>query len=163
MKLGDVMNEQDEPKYSEEQDLKYHLECQRSLKLKDLLPPHHYVFVHRVMREICQTLPDVYFDRMVNDQPKFINDLWEITCEECNEVGEAYFSPSDIEIYLLSINSFPTVILVMPPPLIFTDAYIVAAILIDNTSNMKQDTEQKVAYITLERAIGPLGLEKFLL
>lgn len=149
-----------------ENDIKYRIEINRNMVLKGLLPRHHYVFVHHVMRDICHEMPDVYFASIANDKTEFISKIWDATSEACGGSEETYFSPSDIKVHLVSIGNFPAVLTIMPLPLIYTEAYFVAAVLLvptDSDSEITPDMNLQAAYITLERAVGPHGIEKYAL
>lgn len=147
------------------QDFRYQNELKRNLILKEQLPPHHYAFVHKTMRHVFQTMPYVYFERMMNDKIQFTNFLWEMTCEECGGKDTAYFTANDIITHQILINNHPTIVTIMPHPIIFTDAYMVAAVLVapETSTQANIDIEPMVAYITLERAIGLGGIEKHFL
>lgn len=148
--------------YNEESDYRHERELNRCLILKMLLPSHHYAFIHQIMREYCQTFPDAYFIKMSSEQTEFVHELWEITCKSCDKPVDAYFSPKDIDFHLIRINDYPTVLTVMPPPIIQNDAYYAAAVLLDG-DKLTVKSKQTVAYITLERAIGRFGIETNLL
>lgn len=119
--------------------------------LRELAPPHHYVFVHTVLRDFSQTTPDIFFNAMFSDRKdEFVRAIWEFTCKKIGIEIVPYFNHNDIKAVTGGIGGFPAVLVKMPKPHISPDAYYVAAVLLE-TELVKPDS--KVAFITLERGI----------
>lgn len=116
--------------------------------------PHHYQLVHHALRQIAQETPTFFFGVMASpDRPRFLQSLWERVCEHLADEkhGEPGFSIEEVNIHLLKIRDFPTVIVEMPTPRKMTEAYFAAAVLLHPLSAPGPEPETlTVRFITLE-------------
>lgn len=151
----------------EELDKRYMMEFHRNIALKQLIPSHHYDFVHLILRQVFQTMPELLYERVIHAKPECIKTLWEMTCEACDGIRSDYIDPVDITIHLQNIDDHPVILTLMPPPIVYTDAYMSAAVLLipddDFASEGKGEFVRKIAYLTLERGIGQRGVETYML
>jgi Zn-dependent protease with chaperone function len=150
----------------EEQDKRYMMEFHRNITLKQLIPSHHYDFVHVILREVFQTMPELLVERIMHAKFECIKTLWEMTCEASDGATSEYFGLDNINVHLLNICAHPVVLTLMPPPIVYTDAYMSAAVVLmpdDLSSEDEGEYIRKVAYLTLERGIGQHGVETYLL
>lgn len=126
-------------------------------KRKDAAPAHHYHFVHRILRDICQDGQEFFFSTMADPAENrfFLRKLWQATCKDCATTGKPAFSLRDIQTHAMLVNGFPAIITVMPPPEHINEAYMAAAVLLVPYEDMKKGlplVAPEVAFITLERS-----------
>lgn len=121
--------------------------------------PHHYIFAHVALRQVCLTNPIGFFALMASpNRQKFLNDLWEQICQNCDQEGNAQFSPKDIKIETFTIGEYPAVIVQMPTPQKITEAYMLCIVLKVPLSELKQEMDNiQIRYFTLEKGINVLG------
>ena len=119
--------------------------------LRTIVTNHHYEFIHEMVRECCQKMPEIFFNTMFSDQKdELIECIWDITCKEIGTENTTYFSHKDIATVIGTIGDYPSVLIIMPKPHITPDAYYAVAVLLEK-EEIKEDS--KVAYITLERGL----------
>jgi hypothetical protein len=119
----------------------------------DEQPPHHYVFAHVALRQVCQANPFAFFGVMASpDRQEFLDGLWDKVRERHAEDGEPCFSSTEIKVETTLIGQYPAVLVIMPPPKFWTEAYMVCAVLEVPVDEISERTDEKptVKYFTLE-------------
>lgn len=122
---------------------------------------HHYDFGHVVLREMCSYNPMTFFQVLASPgKEEFLEKLWRVTCERCDEQGPALFSYKDVVVDALMLEEYPTILVTMPPPTVMTEAFYIAIVLMTPMDQIAAGNipEQPVfRYYTLELGIGPEG------
>lgn len=122
---------------------------------------HHYDFSHIVVREICSHNPMAFFQVLASPgRDEFLENLWRITCERCDEKGPAPFSHKDIAIDTVKIGEYPVILVTMPRPRVACEPFYVAVVLltpIDRLVKGNIPEKPSFGYYTLELGIAPDG------
>ena len=109
---------------------------------------HHYVFVHRAVRDICLNDPLHFFSIISSEQQNdFMKYIWDAVNESIQD-KKADFNFDEIKISIRKIKNFPTIVLIMPEPKAATEAYFVCIVL--KPDNKKEGKNASVDYFTLE-------------
>jgi hypothetical protein len=128
---------------------------------KSPLSRHHYDFGHAVLREACSFNPMAFFQVLASPgREDFLENLWKVACERCDETGPAWFSGKEIAIDSLMLGNYPTILVTMPLPRVATEAYYVAIVLLtpmDQIVTGAIPEQASFGYYTLELGIGPDG------
>jgi hypothetical protein len=128
-------------------------------ELKNGTTLHHYDFGHVILREICSHNPMAFFQVLASPgKNEFLEHLWRIACERCDEQGPAPFSHKDVVIDAVRIEEYPVILVTMPRPTVPTEAFYIAVVLLTSMDRIVAgDIPEKPSfgYYTLELGIAP--------
>jgi hypothetical protein len=116
---------------------------------------HHYILAHVALKRVCFDDPFGFFALMASPhRQKFLDDLWTQICQNCNQEGEAHFSPRDIKIETTRVGEYPAIVVEMPTPRFIAEAHMICVVLKVPVNELQQETEKaEVRYFTLEKGI----------
>lgn len=131
-------------------------EFQQELKRREAAPAHHYHFVHRTLRNAFYEGQEAFILALADsdNDPATLENLWQTTCDACEETGKPDFGAEDIKIIPCTISGFPAIITVMPPPEHMCEAYMAAMVLlvpVNDLRSMLPNTPEMV-FIAIERS-----------
>jgi hypothetical protein len=128
-------------------------------ELKSGITRHNYFFGHVVLREICDHNPLAFFQVLASPgKDDFLENLWRITCNRCDEQGPAWFSHRDIAIGTVMIDDYPVILVTMPRPKVMTEVFFVAVVLLTPMEQIVSGNIQgkpSFGYYTLELGTAP--------
>ncbi len=124
--------------------------------------PHHYIFAHVALRQVCFANPLGFFALMAYPyRQKFLDDLWRQIWENCDREGKDQLSMQDIKIETVTIDKYPAILVQMPTPCYPGEAYMICIILKVLLNNLKQEMDDvQVRYFTLEKGIDISGRDR---
>jgi hypothetical protein len=132
-------------------------------EVKNRITRHHYDFGHVVLREICSLNPMAFFQVLATPgKDDFLENLWRITCNRCDEQGPTTFSLKDVAIDTVKIDDYPVILVTMPRPTVMTEAFYIAVVLLtpmDRIVGGNIPEKPSFGYYTLELGIAPNGSE----
>jgi hypothetical protein len=115
---------------------------------------HHYELAHVALKQICFNDPAGFFQLMASPERNgFLEALWRQIRENCDHGGPAYFEvPRDLVIETFCLETFPMILVHMPPPRFVTESYFIGMVLNVPVEEMEVPREHyEVGYYTLER------------
>lgn len=109
----------------------------------------HYVFAHRALPEICHAHTGSFFNLMASDnRDDFLAGLWGQVETNVGERAQGY-GPADIKVVTCLLLDRPVVFLMMPPPRMRTEAFMVGAVL---AQPLAEGVKEEARYFALEYA-----------
>jgi len=134
---------------------------------KNGITRHHYDFGHVILREMCSHNPMAFFQVLASPgKDEFLERLWRIACDRCDEKGPVSFAPADVAIDATRIDDYPVILVTMPRPKVMTEAFYIAVVLLTPMEQIVAGTireKPEFGYYTLELGIAPDGSEYTLL
>src|ERR1035437_2897119 len=129
------------------------------VEMKNSITRHHYDFGHVILREICSHNPMAFFQVLASPgKDDFLEKLWRITCERCDEKGTASFSHTDVTVDSVRIDDYPVILVTMPRPKVVTEAFYIAVVLLTPMDQIVAGNipeKPSFGYYTLELGIAP--------
>jgi hypothetical protein len=126
----------------------------------------HYSLAHYALRTIALRDPLMYLAALASpDSTRILGNIIQSVAESCAERNEEPdFTADDLRIHCRRVNQYPCVIVEMPPPKAFAEAYFTALIAYVDPSGPVPERSSVVAqYITLECGVSLDGLARTVL
>jgi hypothetical protein len=126
---------------------------------KNGITRHHYDLGHVILREMCSHNPMAFFQVLASPgKDDFLEQLWRIACDRCDEQGPVTFSHTDVAIDPTRIDEYPVILVTMPRPKVMTEAFYIAVVLLTPMDQIMGGIIQgkpEIGYYTLELGIAP--------
>lgn len=117
-------------------------------------PSPHYAFAHFALRDISLSSPLEFLSLLASPNAKeFLGSVLQDVSERCGR--QASFGVDSIKIHRGRVNKFPCVVIKLPEPQEFAEAFMVALVVLTDTSqaNAAEDETVEARYFTLEKAV----------
>lgn len=117
---------------------------------------HHYTLAHVALRSVALEQPVAFLGMLASPEaPRFLADLMRSVSEHCKKhEPQPDFRIEDITIHKVRIDNYPCAAIEMPRPRAMTEAYFVAAVLLnDLEEELPNPQEAPLRYFTLEKGL----------
>lgn len=115
-------------------------------------PSPEYVFAHYALRQIALSDPLQFLALLASsDAEEFIDAVLKDVAEQCGL--KTSFDASSVKIHKVRLNAFPCVVISLPEPKEMAEAFMVALVVLIDTSSerTRQQDKPEARYFTLEK------------
>jgi len=117
-----------------------------SVDRKEQVRPHHYCFAHQALPGVLQANPSAFMRRMGSDEATpFLDWMWKKAEEHAKARAETSFA--DLRHRGFMLEGCKTAVITLPAPQATSEAYMVAAVLIESPGD---STPARARFFTLE-------------